>query len=179
MVKEQYPEQDTEFVPYDSAVPGQPKSFRLYLTLGLGGLILCQVIVLWVLLPSRNAAQEQTEFDSSPSVAQSLEPTVEIPLQKNLFRVKQFRGDETENLILRMHVVVKKKESSKFNKQYEQYTQRIIGSVEEILHASSRAERQEPGLNVLREKSKKRINEILGTPLVQQVIISEYSFSIE
>jgi len=179
MAKEQKPEQNTELDSDVSTVPTPPKSYRLYTILGLSGLILCQMITLWLLLPSRNAAQAQIGPEPPPSVSQSLEPMVEVPLQKDPFKVKQLRGDDLENLTLRMHVLVKKKEASKFTKQYEQYTQRVIDRVGDILHSSSRAERQERGLNALKEKTKQGINEALGTPMVQQVLISEYSFSVE
>ena len=179
MAKEQKPEQYAEFAPDFSAVSRPPKSFRLYTTLGLTGLIMCQMIVLWLLLPSRNAAQEHTGVTPPPSVALSSAAMVEVPLQKDPFKVKQLRGDEMENLSLRVHVLVKRTESSKFSKQYEQYTQRVIDRVGDILHASSRTERQELGLNALKEKTKQGINETLGMSIVHQVLISEYSFSVE
>jgi len=179
MAKEQKQTQDSAHVPDTSTALGPPKSYRLYVTLGLAAVILCQMIVLWLLLPSRNAAQGQMVSGPPLMTASSSEPMVEVPLQKDPFKVKQVRGEETENLTLRMYVLVKKKDASKFTKQYAQYTQRVIDGVEEILHASSRAERQEPGRNTIKEKSKKEINEVLGTPLVQQVLISEYNFSVE
>jgi len=104
---------------------------------------------------------------------------VEISLQKDPFKVKQLRDEKTENLSLRMYVVVRKKESSKFTRQYEQSTQRVIDCVSNILYASSRAERQEQGRNAIKERLKKGINDVLGTPLVQEVLISEYSFSVD
>jgi hypothetical protein len=179
MAKEQNPVQNPALAPDASAVPVSPRSYRLYISLGFAGLILCQMIVLWLLLPSRNTVREQAGSDPPPDATQSSEPMVEVPLQKDPFKVTQLRGDEKENLTLRMHVLVKKKESSKFARQYEQYTQRVIDRVGDVLYATSRAERQEEGLHVLKEKSKRGINEALGTPLVQQVLISEYNFSTE
>ena len=179
MAKEQKPESNMEFSSDVSAVPESPKSFRLYTTLGLSSLIVCQMIVLWLLLPSRNAAQEHVGVDPPTGVVPSSEQLVEISLQNDPFKVKQLRGDEMENLTLRIHVLVKKKEASKFSRQHEQYTQRVIDRVGEILHSSSRAERQERGLNALKEKTKQGINETLGTSIVQKVLVSEYSFSVE
>ena len=179
MAKEQKPAQKTEVVPDAPVTPPPPRSFRLYITLGFSGLILCQLIVLWLLLPSRNVAQEHAGNNPPPSDAPSSEPMVEMPLQKDPFKVKQLRGEDLENLTLRVFVLVKKKESSKFTKQYEQYMQRVIDRVGDVLYASSRAEREERGLNAIKEKTKQGINEALGTPMVQQVLISDYSFSVE
>jgi hypothetical protein len=114
-----------------------------------------------------------------PSAVHSSEPMVEIPLQNAPFKIKQLRGEETENLTLRMYVVVRKKEERAFTRQYERFTRRVLDRVESVLTLSTRAERQETGHTSIKEKSKKAINDELGTPWIQQVLISEYSFTVD
>jgi len=192
MVKEQKPAESDSVLALDAtATLGPPKSYRLQIMLGLVGLILFQMIVLGMLLPSRKVVRANlgldpvngvVGFDDISPVAENLMPKeemIELPVQKEPFRIKQLRGAETENLTLRMHVVVRKKEEKVFTRQYEQYNLRVLDRVGSVLTLSSRAERQEMGHTAIKEKSKKAINEVLGTPWVQQVLISEYSFTID
>jgi len=192
MAKEQKPaEPAPASAPDTLVVSGPPKSYRMQIMLGFVGLILFQMIVLWVLLPSRKVVRANMGLDprdgvvgidgvsSVPLDIMPKEQMVEIALQKDPFKIKQARGEETENLTLRMHVVVRKKEERVFNRQYEQYTQRVLDRVENVLTLSTRAELQEVEHTTIKEKSKKAINEVLGTPWVQQILISEYSFSLE
>ena len=121
-------------------------------------------------------------FDDISPVAENLIPKeamIELPLQNDPFKMKLLRGEETESLALRMHVVVRKKEERVFTRQYEQFKMRVIDRVQSVLTLSTRAERQEIGHTAIKEKSKQAINEALGTPWVQQVLISEYSFTVE
>ena len=192
MAKEQKPtEPDSAPAPDVAAALRPPKSYRLQIMLGFIIVIMFQMIVLWTLLPPRKDVRANLGIDPregvvgidgvslSPLELIPKEPMVEVPLQKDPFKVKQSRGEETENVTLRMHVLVRKKEEKVFNKQYEQYTQRVLDRVGDVLMLSTRAERQETGHTSIKEKSKAAINEVLGTPWVQQVLISEYSFSVD
>jgi hypothetical protein len=173
------------------ATLGPPKSYRLQIMLGFVGLILFQMIVLWMLLPSRTVVRANmginpldgvVGIDDVSSVAGDLIPKeemVELPVQNDPFKVTQLRGEETERLTLRMHVVVRKKEERAFTRQYEQFRMRILDRVESVLTLSTRAERQETGHTAIKERSKKAINEVLGTPWVQEVLIAEFSFTVE
>ena len=192
MAKEQKPTEPASAPDLDAAATlGPPKSYRLQIMLGLVGLIMFQMIVLWLLMPSRKVLQANLGLDPlngvvgiddvSP-IAENLiprEPMVELPVQSDPFKVKQLRGEETENLTLRMHVLVRKREERAFTRQFEQFKLRVIERVENVLTLSTRAERQEIGHTSIKEKSKKAVNEVLGTSWVQEVLISEYSFTVE
>jgi hypothetical protein len=192
MAKEQKPAEPAPApVPDTAEALGPPKSYRLQIMLGLVGLIMFQMIILWTLLPSREVVRANlgldplngvTGIDGVSTVTENIMPKeamVEIPVQNDPFKIKQPRGEDTENLTLRMYVVVRKKEERAFTRQYEQFTRRVLDRVESVLTLSTRVERQETGHTTIKERSKKAINEELGTPWVQQVVLSEYSFTVD
>ena len=192
MAKEQKPAESASLpVPVVAEALGPPKSYRLQIMLGLVGLIMLQMIILWMLLPSRQVVRVNLGLDPLNGVmgidgvspmAENLMPKeamIEIPVQADPFKLKQLRGEETESLSLRMHVVVRKKEERAFTRQYEQFKIRVLDRVGSVLNLSTRAERQETGHTSIKEQSKKAINEELGTPWVQRVLVSEYSFTVE
>ena len=84
-------------------------------------------------------------------------------------------GDNEMNEIfsLTMHVYVRAgREERLFDRVYERREQRIVDSVETIMKAATHEERMEEGFITIKEKSKQAINEIIGTPWVQDVFIS-------
>ena len=191
MAKEQKPTEPAPVPDFDAPALGPPKSYRLQIMLGFVSLVLFQMIILWTLLPSRqvvranmgiNVLDGVVGIDNVSPVAENLIPReamTELPIRSEPFKVKQLRGEDTENLTLRIHVLVRKKEERAFTRQFEQFRMRILDRVESVLTLSTRAERQEMGHTAIKERSKKAINEELGTPWVQQVLISEYSFTME
>jgi len=192
MAKEQKTTELASVPDFDApAALGPPKSYRTQIMLGFVGLVLFQMIVLWMLLPSRKVVRANigldplngiVGIDNVSPMAENLIPRevmTELPLQNDPFKVKQPRGEETENLTLRMHVLVRKKEERIFTRQFEQFRMRVLDRVESVITLSTRSERQEIGHTAIKEKSKKAINEALGTPWVQEVLISEYSFTVE
>ena len=83
-----------------------------------------------------------------------------------------------EHFSLTMHVHVRAgREERLFERAYERRWQRVIDSVETIMRAATREERMEEGYTTIKEKSKQAINEILGTPWVQNVLISGVSYA--
>ena len=75
---------------------------------------------------------------------------------------------------LTMHVHVRAgREERLFDRVYERRKQRIVDGVETIMRAATHEERMEEGYTTIKEKSKQAINEVLGTPWVQQVIITD------
>ena len=97
--------------------------------------------------------------------------TVERPIGHVPLVVATTRNDMNEKFSLTMHVVLYQRDARAFERQYERYVQRIIERVEMIMIAATPEERTEVGFATIKEKSQQAINEILGTPLVQQVII--------
>ena len=96
---------------------------------------------------------------------------VERPIGHGPLRVATARNDMNERFSLTMRVTVLAREQRAFDRQYERLEQQIIDSVETIMFVSTPEERREAELTTIREKSKQAINEILGTPWVQEVLI--------
>ena len=77
-----------------------------------------------------------------------------------------------------MDVRLRERDERAFDRQYERSAQRIIENIEAIMFASTPEERMDPRLETIREKSQQVINEILGTPWVQLVIITNITMEV-
>ena len=189
MAKEQKQEQKS--APAPEIVPeavGPPKSYRLQITLALVSLILFQMAVLWVLLPPRNVVQKHIGtnvlngvegFDDPNIVPEDIGnkiPMVERQIGEKEFKVKNVHNEANETFSLTMHVKVRKADAKKFDARYLICMNEIIDRVTGILHASTPQERGEVGLAAIKEKAKRAINAVLGTPWVQEVLCSNPSF---
>jgi len=189
MAKEQKPEQSPAPTPDAPEVQGPPKSYRLHIALGFVSLILLQMIILYLLLPPR---QVPKPFDglnpvdgiggyegSSPVPPGVIKPedVVERAIQEaKAFTGKKTRNDATETYSLVMHVTVRSKESNKFDKRYADCQQAIIDRVSGMLDANVAEYNNEVNYTTLKEKAKREINGVLGTPWVQSVLISNFTF---
>ena len=97
---------------------------------------------------------------------------VERPIGHGPLSVATTRNDMNEKFSLTMHVVVHQREQRAFERQYERHGQRVIERIETIMLAATLEERMEVGYTTIKERSRQAINEILGTPWVQEVLIS-------
>ena len=106
-------------------------------------------------------------------------PTVEKLLDAGkAFKMRTTRGDRTEHFSVMIHVSIKKADESRFQRRYDQCMHEIIDRVTGLLAASTPDERMEAGYPRLKEKVKKGINEMLGTPWVQQVLFSDVVYEV-
>jgi len=193
MAKELKPIQDTES---DSAVPevqGPPKSYRLHITLGFVSLILFQVILLWLILPAKQSPTRYRGGLDPTTGTRGFEDSAPIPpgiikpedvVERSINGGRAFTGkitkkgsDVTESYSLVMHVTVKSKEAKKFDKRYADCQQTIIDRVSGMLRINVAEYYYEAGHTTLKEKAKKEINGVLGTPWVQSVLISGDSYT--
>jgi hypothetical protein len=76
-----------------------------------------------------------------------------------------------------MHAEVRKADERTFNSIYEKRVTAIIDAVTRELQALEPRDFQEAGSTTIRERSKKAINEVLGAPLVQRVLVTERNYS--
>jgi len=182
MAKEQKQEPPTP-APEVPEVAGPPKSYRLYISLGFVSLILFQMIVLFLLIPPKQEVPpfglpQGDEYGDTPGVSPELikqKAMATLPIgDKNSFKNFNFPQDDgTETFSLVMHVYVEKTDESKFNTLYEAHSIEIIDEVAAVLRATSLDDRQEAGHTAIKERVKKKINDILGVPYVKRVFFIE------
>jgi hypothetical protein len=189
MAKEQKPEPVPAPAPETPGELGPPKSYRLHIALGLAGLILFQMIVLWLLLPSRQKVEQNigivpgegiTGYENPNVVPANIgrrEPTVEKPINEgNPLKGKTARNDMSESFSAIMHVEIRKKDERNFDRQHLDRTQEIISDITDVLQEASAADWNEVGRTTIREKVKRTINNILDAPLVQRVFLRDVNF---
>jgi len=171
----------------DQETPEPPKSYRMQITLALVGMILFQMIVLFLLLPSKAQTRERggvwlvTEgsdgsFNGTPQVPPSVgpnEPVVERSINEGPFRIGFTEDGNNITLSMVIHVVIRDRDSKRFDTRFEHCQWQIIDKVNTALRASSPADRQEVGHTTIKERLKRAINEVLGTSWVLEVLISE------
>jgi len=195
MAKELKPEQNPEPAPDVSDIPDPPKSYRLYIALGFVALILFQTVILAAALrtwfpppgraniglnPSDNPGQGFESTDMVPPNIVSKEDLEERPINEGkAFKVTQAVDDQVENFSLVMHVRVRPKEGKKFDTRYEKCKVTIKDRIESMLAASSTDDRKEVGSTAIKAKAKKIINEELGVPYVQEVLVSERAHTVQ
>jgi hypothetical protein len=108
------------------------------------------------------------------------EVLVEKPINYGkAIKIQHMRGDEVEKLSVVMCVRVRKQEEKKFDKLYDECKHAINDRISTMLFASSLEDRMEVGMTAIKEKAKKAINEVLGIPIVQEVLVTEVVFQIE
>jgi len=184
-LKQQEPTSELEAVP---EVVGPPASYRLQITLGFISLILFQMIILWLLLPSRTQVQTRIgvdpldgrgfseNFDTPGIVPPNMgkgEDLVEKAISEKVFTVKNVRNELNETFSVDIRVGIRQADEKKFNQRYEKCMYEIRDRVTAILNASSDEDRMEAALTTIKEKIKRAINEVLGSPLVQRVYCTD------
>ena len=178
MAKEQKQEPAQAPAPEVPETPGPPKSYRLQITLGFLVVVLFQVIGLYMMLPGKPKPTDPNDPDN-PIYAnsRSTEATEERQINTGQFKVKAPVGDSNETFSLVMHVKVRKgKEAYKFDTLYDERQNEIIDRVTSVLTVSTPDERIEPGYTTIKNKAKRAINDVLGTPFVLEVLIAEVTY---
>ena len=79
-------------------------------------------------------------------------------------------GFSTETFSLTMFVTVQQRDLRHFERRFEQCKIEVIDRVSTVLRASTTEERREGGHTAIKERVRREINEVLGTPWVQQVL---------
>jgi hypothetical protein len=105
--------------------------------------------------------------------------TVDRQLNESHFKIKTVRNGAVETFSMGLHVKIRKADAAKFDKRYKECTNEVIDQVTIVLMASSVEERKEPTLTSLKEKVKRAVNEVLGTPWIQDVLCSDVSFEVQ
>ena len=98
---------------------------------------------------------------------------------RNTFNIRNVRDGGTESFSLILHVSVRQRGARNFERRYGQAEDEIIDRITSVLHASTTAERQEAGHTAIRERLRRAINEVLGTPWVNQVFFTEITHRVD
>ena len=191
MAKEQKQDQKQAPAPDSAEELVQPKSYRLQITLGLVGLLLFQMIVLFFVLPSRaqvedrfglQAGQAANGIDDPSLVPRdvvSTERMVERPIRDGeKFTVSRWQNGENETFSVTLFVQVKRSDARRFDNQYELRMNEVVDRITSILGGTTTEERQEIGNTAIKAKVQRGINEVLGTPWVQQVFLRDPSLAV-
>jgi len=190
MAKEQKKEQDAPPVPEVPEVAGPPKSYRLYILLGFVSLILFQMTTLFLLLPAKqepprtgidvvNGTINYGDGSNQPrDVIKSEDMETILIGDNNTFKFSETTDDGIESFSLVLHVSVRTADKRKFDTRYEKCSIRVIDRVSSELRASTTDERKEASLAAIRERVKRRINDVLGTPWVQEVFFVQVNHSV-
>jgi TPR repeat protein len=117
-------------------------------------------------------------FDAPQDIG-APKPMVEKSISEKPFIVKNLRGDTTEKFTVRIDVVVHKADNYKFDILHDERKAQIVDCITSILQATTTEERMEAGLMVFKEKVKRGINDVLGTPYVQQVLCSGVELDVQ
>jgi len=166
---------------------GPPRSYRLQIVVGFASLFLFQLFIFWMLLPPRTVVQTNVGINPVEGVSGYETPNVTPPdigskkktQEKTIndgkpIRVNNLRDDDiNETFTIKIDVLVNQADGYKFDTQYKARTAQIMERITTILKATTTVERQEAGSTAIKEKLKIGINEVLGTPLVQQVFCTQ------
>ena len=107
------------------------------------------------------------------------EPMVEKPIgERNTFKIRTSHGDLTDAFSVIIHVAIQRANERSFDRRYGESRIEIIDRITTVLNASTTEERGEPGNTAIKERVKKAINTVLGTPWVQQVFFTEVSHEL-
>jgi hypothetical protein len=172
-----------------------PKSYRTYILLGFVAFVLFQTLVLAVALrtwfpppgqsnmglnPSDNAGMGLDDVGIGPPNIGKQEEFPEKSINEGTaFKIRQPVDDQMTTFSLVMRVTVRKKDDKKFTTRYELCKYTINDRIESMLAASSQEDRYEAGSTAIKAKAKKIINDELGFPYVQEVLISERFIEID
>jgi len=183
MAKEQKQENPTP-VPEVPEVVGPPKSYRLYVSLGFVCLILFQVIIVLLIMPAKQelplrgvGPEDGTTFNNVPEQRTIIrkEEMVERQIgEKNTFKIRTPRpNDMNDAFSVVIHVTVRKSDVKAFDNRYAQRTITVIDRATAVLDASTTEERGEATRTAIKERVKKKINEVLENTWVQEVLFTE------
>ncbi|MDR3183051.1 MAG: hypothetical protein LBT89_09070, partial [Planctomycetaceae bacterium] len=172
----------------DAAPAAPPKSYRMQILLGLACLVLFQMIVLWLLLPSRSKVVDAIGIDPVNGVGgfeqpNDLPPSIgkrEVMIEKPIneskpFKVKQTKADSesTETFTVTINGKIRKKDERAFDKRYAECLFEINDAVTTVLQGATPDDRQQVGFTSIKEKVKKAINDVLGTPYIQEILTQD------
>jgi len=105
---------------------------------------------------------------------------VEKPVgSRNTFNIRNVRDGGTETFSLVMRISIRETDERAFARRYAQVENEIIDRITAILSASTTTERIETGHTTIKERVRRAMNEVLGTPWVNQVFFTEITHRVD
>jgi len=121
---------------------------------------------------------ERPEKDNK-LVEKAPDQLVEKTIGEKAFKVKIPEGETNVTFSAFIHVQIRAKDEKAFDKRYKECVVEIEDNINVILKASTREERMEAALTAIKEKIKREVNRVLGTPWVQGVLCTEFSYEMQ
>ena len=134
-------------------------------------ILLALSFVIFVGCGNQNTVVVKGQYDAPTSIIRQ-EPMVERSVGHRPLSVATVHNDQNEKFSLTMYVLLRSRDQEAFDRAYEQRMHQVIDRIETIMRVATPEERMEMTLITIRERAKQEINEILGTPWVQEVFIS-------
>ena len=163
------------------------KTVVLLILITVTAVVLAEVLVGFMLLPSPKKVQADVE----KAVEKTTQKAGEVPYKTAVVnaiqsekQVEMTLGEpfnitegDVANIPFRLSVsfsvLVNKSDEDEFKKRYEANKSRIRNAVLVILRSSKQAEITDPTLGLIRNKIMVKTNEILGAPLVKEVLYTD------
>ena len=104
---------------------------------------------------------------------------IEKSIKETPFKVRapgQDDRESSETFSLVLQVKIRKKDDRKFDTRLTECRNEIIDKVTTVLQTATPEQRMENGHTTIKAKAKEAINEVLGIPYVQQVMVTEFNY---
>lgn len=162
---------------------------RARIGLFLGGVVLAECLLAYILLPStsdvqalaesRLAAQPDELFDVADeprAYEENTQPVQEVDLGK--FTITAYQPVENTTLRIDFHLfaTVLEEDQSEFEQRMASSKNRFREQVIVTVRSGEVSDLTDAGLGLIKRKILEKTNRTLGKPLLQSVIFSEFSF---
>jgi hypothetical protein len=190
MPEQESPTTDQNSPEQESAEGGRGASIlsKLYVVGFLGAVVVmeCAIAYLYIPTASETAAMAGVapvagpESDASFVMDQpddtDLEDQLEVDLGEFSLTAFQPLTDTTLRIDFRLYGTIHIDDKMKFDQAWQQATHRIRDQVITTVRSSELTELTDAGLGLIKRKILEKTNRTLGTPLLQAVIFSDFSF---
>jgi flagellar basal body-associated protein FliL len=139
----------------------------------------CGITYLW--LPSTSEAEAKAAVEATmPTAEEPAEEkeTTQIETDLGAFTVMAYQpvSSATVRIDFHLYAMISQKDSEEFATRKEGCHARLREQVTVIVRAADIADLTDPGLGLIKRQVLEKINRILGKPLVQGVVFSDFSF---
>ncbi|NOY41417.1 MAG: hypothetical protein GXP26_06225 [Planctomycetes bacterium] len=128
-----------------------------------------------VLMPGAMVAQQEEASKAVVEELEKLRPTLDL----GKFQVKDFRPTRNETIKLEfyMHLALKESTSEHTVEQLEYWKHRLRNQVLIAFRLAERQDFLDADLHRFRRIVQTRINRVLKTPLIDEVLLTEFTFT--
>ncbi|MCL2347639.1 MAG: flagellar basal body-associated FliL family protein [Planctomycetaceae bacterium] len=165
--------------------PGMVIVFLILMT--VTAVVLAEVLVGYLLLPSPQRVNAEVEEAVKKTTQKSGKVPYKTAVVDAIHREEQIEvalgeafniteGDVTNvpfRLSVSFSVLINKSDKDEYEKRYEANKSRIRNAVLVILRSAKQTEITDPTLGLIRNKIMVKVNEILGMPLVKEVLYTD------